>query len=336
MDSVATDVLQTYRQNPNIIDHNINVCLTDHVTDPGATHEERSPGAMLVPFWEAIFSKHFQGDLELVPVLDLDLEEDVFHLLGKILLHGLILSNYWPTRLSKALVSFILRGECSDEELLVSMKQVMTDAEWNVIDTAKQEAKFEEQDIFSLPVRMHLSSVLGSYGSKLLPKPAYLDSHLLRLARNFMIHQKHWALQEMRSGLLSNGKICLDGISEHHITSWYDRMSPNALILFQRISYLFSNDEMQSGLEKLVKVYFDRYIMKLSRARLCKLLFLWCDFDCLCVEDLYVKFTTDSVCNGVRFESRQSALTLSSFYTSQEELFQQLDAHVDNVFKFDL
>lgn len=316
---LVDDVLRLYRGNENFTRHHIRVLMTqsryqtDQMVIPTAS--------LLVMFWREIFDKHFKGDREYVPVVDLDKDECFFVTLGKILYHGLILFNYWPVNLAQACTAVILTEKCSDSQLTTSFYNVMSESEKTVVSEAKKEVRSNMTD-FSLPVLRNLCKVLRPYGNKVKPQPRTFESLILRLSRFYLVRNPYWALTGVGEGFFSGFSGNLPVITEQDVFELYARLSPNALALFEKVEFIYSPPNRNSSIEmeeKRTKMYLEVAVMRMTSRQIATILTKWCYFDCLCVDQLYMRFHSQSVSEPPVFAPDTRTLNISSVYSSQEE-----------------
>lgn len=135
-----------------------------------------------------------------------------------------------------------------------------------------------------------------------------------------------------RSGLQSFISDFLSHLEEQDVFSFYSLLTPNALSLFEKTIYMFSatDNSIHEMEEKRVKMYFENFVMKLNCETLSTLLVKWCYSDCLCMEHLYVRFLANSISERPHFDPNETTLTLSSVYTSQEELHQLMMSELES------
>lgn len=320
-DFVFADLLNAYREDESLENHKISVSVQDD-SDP---QEDVTFGSLLSLFWEEAFKKHFTGNHHLVPVLDPYSGEDLFQVLGRVLLHGIILENYVPLRLSPACLSFILANTCSYQLSLSSFYQVMSKTEREVLLAALAEAKLGNET-FSPRVERSLKSVLGSYGCKTTPAPYDLDSCVPTVARSFLLHQPYWALCQIQE-TFCHSELDISGITEDDIMKVYKTLSYDVPSILERVTYLFSKPDKPDPSEQKVQSMFEEYLHKLSNSSLQKLLLQWCGYDCLCVKQLYITFCGQENSDTI-LDSRTSTLHLPPSCTSAEELSQLISSHV--------
>ena len=327
-ESIFQDLINAYREDDTFENNRILVSFQD------STHsqDELAFGSLLSLFWEEAFKRHFTGSHHLVPVLDSYSEEDLFQILGRVLVHGLILENYVPLRFSPACLSFILANACSYQLSLSSFYQVLSKTEREVLLASLAEAKLGV-DSFSPRVEKSLKIVLGSYGCKSLPPPYDLDGCVPNIARSFLLHQPYWPLCQIEETFCQS-RLDMSGITENDIMQVYKVLSYDVPSIMQRIIYTHSSADDSETTELKVKVKFEEYLHKLSNNAVQRLLQQWCGYNCLCVKQLHVTFTGDQELVQM-FNSREATLILPSACTSLEELSQLISGHMSTASKTD-
>lgn len=329
--NVLSDVLKIYQRNPEIVQRDFNVCFEEHSRDNDVCHVPLSPHALFVQFWREAFAHFFAGNQESVPIIDVSIDPDFYKTLGQILYHGLILLDYWPVKLSQACACVMILNTCSDRQLLTSLHRTMSDQERFVITEAKREIRSGCSE-FSMQTTKSLYQVLRLYGNTQRPRPGNLEQLLLQMSNFYLKQKSYWALYEMRSGLQSFISDFLSHLEEQDVFSFYSLLTPNALSLFEKTIYMFSatDNSIHEMEEKRVKMYFENFVMKLNCETLSTLLVKWCYSDCLCMEHLYVRFLANSISERPHFDPNETTLTLSSVYTSQEELHQLMMSELES------
>lgn len=323
-ESIVADLINAYREDEDLENHHLKVILQDD-SDP-QNQEVLAFGSLLSMFWEEAFKKHFTGNHHLVPVLDPYCGEDLFQVLGRILVHGVILENYIPLRISPACLSFILANTCSIQLSLSSFYQVMSKTEREVLLAALAEAKLGV-DNFSPRVERSLKTVLGSYGCKCLPMPYDLDNSVPNIARSFLLHQPYWALCQIQETFCQSD-LDIAGITEEDIMQVYNVLSYDVPSILQRIVYNFSKEDDLESTEVKVKDMLEEFLHKLSNAAIQKLLQHWCGYDCLCVDKLNVTFNNKEQDSDNLFDPKTNTMHLPAAVTSVDELSQMILNHM--------
>ncbi|OWF41343.1 uncharacterized protein LOC110462617 [Mizuhopecten yessoensis] len=333
-DHLVDDVIRLYRANPSFGNHHIRVFMNCDGY-PSDQSNAIPAGTMFVMFWREVLHRFFQGNREYVPVVDLDMDEEFYVTIGRILYHGLVLFDYWPVRLAQACTAVILTEKCSDSQLTTSFYNVMSESEKKVVNEAKKEIRSNIAE-FTLPVLRNLCRTLRFYGNVVKPQPCTFDDLILRLARYYLVRNSYWALSGISAGFISSFSGNLPVITEHDVFKLYARLSPNALTLFEKVNFIFSPTEHNTCIdmeEKRTKMYLEVAIMKMTTDQMARMLTRWCYFDCLCADQLYTRFHPQSVSEPPMFDPDTRTLNVSSVYSSQEEftalLMSRLDESVD-------
>lgn len=296
--------------------------------DTDESHDEDlDAGSILVMFWEEAFRRHFTGNKDQIPVTDPCVPDDLFVILGRVIVHGLILDNYLPIKFSPACLSYLLVGKCSDRLLLTSLYRLMSESEKEVLESAMDEVRMEV-DSFSPQIDHGVKVILGSYGCRKIPGPEELDSSMASIAKCYLIRQIYWPLIKLKEGLMAAGPALFLDTKEEDILSLYQVLVPSVTSIIERLTYIFSSEPELNEKEKKVKVFFEQYLYKLSKAALQRLIYQWCGFDCLCVTDLYVKFSGETESNNAVFSAKQAMICLPSACTSLDELRELMESQL--------
>ena len=296
--------------------------------DSDISHDQDvDAGSILVMFWEEAFRRHFTGNQDQIPVIDPSVPDDLFTILGRVLVHGLVLENYLPLKFSPACLAYLLAGKSSDRLLLTSLYRLMSDSEKEVLESAMDEVRIEVEN-FSPQIDHGVKVILGSYGCRNIPCPGELDSSMANIAKTYLIRQTYWPLLNIKDGMQTAGPDLFTDTKEEDILSLYQVLAPSVPCIIQRLTYIFSSDSDLNEKEKKVKVYFEQYMYKLSKAALLRLLYQWCGYDCLCVTDLYVKFSSELDSNQPVFSTKQAMVCLPSACTSLDEFRELIESQL--------
>ena len=323
-ESLLADVLNAYRDDASLEKHMISVCFQHHASQENGcmqSDDQTDPSTIFAMFWEEAFRIHFTGTHHLVPLLDPSSSNDFFQICGRILVHGLVLGNYFPVRFSPACLAALVTESCSDQLALTSFYQVLSDSEKDVLETAIVELKSGAEN-YSSKIERCVKVVLGSYGCKNIPDSFELDAAMISIAKTFLLYQPHWSLCQLRVGMSTAG-FGLAEISENDIIQLYQYLTPSVPTILQRVSY--QSEEPSSKSEEKVKVFFEQYLHKISRNRLQKFLQQWTGFDCTCVPKLTVKLTSNE--SASLFSPKDHTIHLPQACASLQELSQVFEDH---------
>lgn len=320
-ESLFSDFLNAYREDDMLEKHKMSVGFQSTNTNDTACSEHADVienGTVFVMFWEEAFRKHFTGTHHLVPVLEPSSANDFFRICGRILVHGLVLENYFPVRFSPACLAALVTESCSDQLAISSFYQVMSESEKDVLEVAISELRAGAEN-YSAKIERCVKVVLGSYGCKNIPDSFELDAAITNIAKTFLLYQPHWSLCQLRAGMAAAG-FKDEEISEEDIIQLYQILTPSVPTVLERVHYEKPDAESSGKSEDRVKLFFEQYLHKISRLSLQKLLQQWCGFDCLCISKLTVKFTEEE--SGTLFTTKDRTLHLPRACTSLKELSQ--------------
>ena len=210
-ENLFLDLVDMYRRDPSLEQHKLSVCFQMHqfADDSSESHDDDvDTGSILVMFWEEAFRRHFTGNKDQIPVIDPTDPDDLFIILGRVLVHGLVLSNYLPIKFSPACLSYLLTGKCSDRLLLTSLYRLMSESEKEVLESAMDEVRMEVES-FSPQIDHGIKVILGSYGCRKIPNPEELDSSMAGIAKCYLIRQIFWSLLKLKEGIQAARPVLL-------------------------------------------------------------------------------------------------------------------------------
>lgn len=113
---LLTDILDLYRTSPSIVHHHLEVIFEreEKALDLDGVTREMFSCAI-----SQLIEEFFIGHNSKVPTLDQRFAfNGTFNIVGNIINHAFVLTNYLPTSISPVILSIIGSGNCSDELLL--------------------------------------------------------------------------------------------------------------------------------------------------------------------------------------------------------------------------
>lgn len=318
--SLVEDVFQMYRYDDDICNCCLNLASSEDV-EPGDSTASLQAKMMFCTFWKKILHKHFSGSFEKYPIVCAETGGDLFEILGKILLHGLLLYGYWPIHFAKASACYVLTQVQNQNNLLKSFMNTLSEFELSVVNAAMKEARMLPPK-FSKSLEERLITVLGKYGILNVPAPCDLTDTLQRIAQTILIQRPYWALVKLSEG---SKKFCtnsvLNNLTEFDVDHLYQTLIPDPATLIEKLQYEHCdiNDEATYLLETKVRKQLEVYLWSISRKQLELIVERWCGCDCLIAPKYYVTFSSESS-SGAQFDSHQCLLVLSRRLVTHTEI----------------
>lgn len=318
--SLVEDVFHMYRYDEDICNCCLNLASSEDV-EPGDSTASLQAKIMFCTFWKKILHKYFSGSFEKYPVVCAESGGDLFEILGRILLHGLLLYGYWPIHFAKASACYVLTQIQNPTNLLKSFMNTLSEFELSVVNAAMKEARMLPPK-FSKSLEERLITVLGKYGILNVPAPCDLMDTLQRIAQTVLIQRPYWALVKLSEGSKKfSANSVLNNLTEYDVDVLYQALIPDPATLIAKLQYEHCdiNDEATYLLETKVRKQLEIYLWSISREQLELIVERWCGCDCLIAPKYYVTFSSES--NSVaHFDSHQCLLVLSRRLVTHTEI----------------
>ena len=121
--TLKSDLIKVF-SSPDLLDINASVVVIDHQGRRELRAGEGVLRDVLASFWQEVFSSLTQGDIEKVPSIRHDHQQQEWTAVGCILLYGFRHLGYVPMCLSPVLLSSCINGEetITEDDLLESFK----------------------------------------------------------------------------------------------------------------------------------------------------------------------------------------------------------------------
>ena len=211
-DSVVTDLLRYYRD--GIVD------VTKKATFRFANEDASGDGVtfdVVSCFWDEFFLKYCDGCGECVPVFTLQLNEQDYEAIGKIITHTFVSCQLFPVRLGEALIHYCLFNMVSNECLLTSFLNMLPPNDRNLLQTSLDEKSthFDREQILD---------ALADFNVTTLPTRENLSSIVLNAARLSLINKPLFFITNLRKGM---GQFW-DTVTVQEIQSLYKSCVPSA------------------------------------------------------------------------------------------------------------
>lgn len=163
---------------------------------------------MFSGFWDEAFSKVFEGDTLLVPLIHPSTDLAVFSTLGKILSHCYLVSGILPVRITLPSLLVMLLGPGTNVS-----KCVLFDALMDYVSENERQklvsARHFRGKTFSAEMLSDLLSVLSKFGCREMPTPANLTTVLFQIAQFEFCAKPAAALS-----------LIFSGVPDAHKTFW--------------------------------------------------------------------------------------------------------------------
>ena len=145
--SIVNDLLRYYRDGIADVTKNANFRFAneDAIAD-GVTFD------VLSCFWDEIFLKYCDGCGECVPIFMLQLNEQDYEAVGKIITHTFVSCQLFPVRLCEALIHYCLFNMVWDKCLLTSFLNMLPPDDCNLLGISldKQSTHFDAEQILDV------------------------------------------------------------------------------------------------------------------------------------------------------------------------------------------
>ena len=206
--SVYEDVLQLYQAG---------TILQECPIDQGGVTRD-----MYSAFWDACYSKLFDGSNLLVPLLHPQTDTSIFPIIGRIISHGYLVSGYLPVRVALPCLLGILCGPGT-----VVPQQVLQDTFLDYISVTEK-SLFKEAlsaGVFTEDVKEKLMNTLARFACRQLPTPAGLIKCLENIAHYEFCCKPTAAVALIHSGIPASHTYFWCAKGAHGICSIYKTLT---------------------------------------------------------------------------------------------------------------
>ena len=133
--TLKSDLIQVF-SSPDLMDVKVSVTVIDHQGRPELGDGQGVLRDVLASFWQEVFSSLTQGDIEKVPSIRHDHQQQEWTAVGRVLLYGFRHLGYVPVCLSPVFLSSCIHGEetITEDDLLESFKWYITSDEREVFE----------------------------------------------------------------------------------------------------------------------------------------------------------------------------------------------------------
>ena len=243
-DSVFEDLMGFYKQNDDILNHNIMVYFQDEqAAGDGVAREAYSI------FIDSLLLRSCEGTVQFIPIMQPEFGESEFKTVGTVLYHFFINYGLFPIQLSRASMEHVLIGRTTNSCLLESFFAFISKSAGSTLCDALYHGKFVRDDIID---------ILTTFGIVTLPTKENISELVCKVAKNELITKPYPVLLAMRSGFDN----FFEDVNSSSITALYDMASPTNLKVMKYIYYPQPVDK----LEDKTFNYLRRYVQDANRS----------------------------------------------------------------------
>lgn len=262
-ETLVEDVMDAYRKDTSFIHHKIDVTFKEEnaIDLQGLTRE------MFTTFFNLIFLKFFFGRNEKAPCFDIKiLFNGTFEIIGKIISHCFVLTNYLPPKLSKAIYSIILTKDCRDETFLHSYFNVVSEDEEMLIKNAMNCTKITED------IKCKLYNLVDDYGGcEPINHQNDVKPVVLSLAKASLYARPLLSISNLKKGMWCYS-ILWNNVTLKILEEYLQKLRPSIDKVLSIISCQFTDDQTNRTQEERILNYMEQYIRSLSEKELATLL----------------------------------------------------------------
>ena len=245
------DVLDLYKREETLSDFPLRVCFTGEMAiDIGGVCRD-----MFSAFWEATYTRLFDGGNLLVPALHALRDVETLQLLGRILSHGYLVTGFLPVRIAfPALCSILLTPVVSipDSILFNTFVDNISSYDASVI----KEALTTEGPSFTPVLLSKLLTILSRFGCRALPTPQSLRTVIPQLAQ-----------VQFQAVPMATINAMFTGIPIDHTPFWKSQSVPGLYSLYvamtanpQRIFHVLEEPTFANSNEERIYGYLQQFI----------------------------------------------------------------------------
>ena len=319
--NIFQNALEQY-QDPTILNCKVRVKFLNETGDDldGLTREFFSL------FWECFVEKYCMGAVQkyifINPTQVLSPAE--CKAVGRILIHGFLLTGFLPLRINHALLFYLVRGvEPSDNLLMMSFLSSIQENERILLNDATSTT-----DSFDERMKLKIAAFFSFHEFPALPSPETIKESIHKVARYTILIKPCYYLCQIKEIAPLHIQSWLDMLDEAIFQNYLARIRPSGVAIVPKLKPLYSSDAICQVQEEVVYDYFVSYVSSLS----------------LDTAALFLKFVSGfEVLGGIIFvdfhgEDKDEAMIptahtcTSTIHLSRYFLNQQsLSSHINNV-----
>ncbi len=184
-------------------------------------------------FWDEAHVRYFEGDVVMVPRINphtCDLDNQLYHTLGRILAYGFVVTGHFPVFLAKAAVVSALCGasKVCNTMLISSFVHYIDEFERSTVQSF-QEGKASPADVEVV------LAMLSRFNCFTLPTTDNIERVLLSYARSELLCKPVHALMHIVIGMNEVHACVWDRVQPACLVQLYDRLIPPASTVWEAI-----------------------------------------------------------------------------------------------------
>lgn len=230
----------------------------------------------LTQFWDELANRHFEGIRQSVPVACPQFNTSDWKAIGAILFKGYKQLNFFPLRLSKATVMYILFGHVSQSDLLDSFYSYLSSNESDTLKAVLGTGNCPNFDT--------VLGVMSSFRVTVIVNKENLQDQIHRCARVALIERAELQMDKMN---VRKMKSFAAFSQPEKVRDLYDKLTPTPDKVVAMLSAKIRNQQQTDSYEYLVKSIHD-----MNREKLSRFLRFSTGSDNLLVPKITVKFVT--------------------------------------------
>nr|XP_054775573.1 uncharacterized protein LOC129284130 [Lytechinus pictus] len=268
--NIETSVSRLYRENQTLPRFSLHVNFNGEEGEDfdGLTSE------MFTLFWESVYRSYFTGIRRLSPRISPthDLSADTWQIIGRILSHGYVLSNFLPTQITYSTMYYLFTGnEPTTREYVSSFLNTLSERNETFLNRAMRSNPAVPR--FQEPFQTNLVAILSHYGATALPSPRSINTIISQIARYQLHLQPFYALYNIRTGMLrSHDSIWNPRPSNYSIFHIFNLFHPTPDNVIDHFDVEYSNVPLQRAIEERIVEWITRFIFTLTIPQLMILL----------------------------------------------------------------
>eukprot|EP00112_Aurelia_sp_Birch-Aquarium-sp1_P016971 Seg3891.2 transcript_id=Seg3891.2/GoldUCD/mRNA.D3Y31 product="E3 ubiquitin-protein ligase TOM1-like" protein_id=Seg3891.2/GoldUCD/D3Y31 len=182
---------------------------------------------------------------------------------GRILVHGFLLTGYLPIYINHSLLYKVLTGnEPSLEYCRENFLLALDEMDKSLIDQATT------TEAFSDDIKNRLAAVLCNFGVRVLPSEKSLPGVLMSLGHYIAIIKPHFYIASMHTAIEEFQRGVFKDINEPLFKAILEGILPSGRQLIPRLQFHYSDDHIAKALEETVAGFVESYLLGVNKEEL--------------------------------------------------------------------
>ena len=225
----------------------------------------RRPDKGIFPIFWAEFIQKLSGNARKYFAVDTCsvMATDDLKAVGRILVHGFLLTGYLPLYINHSLLYKVLTGnEPSLEYCREHFILALDEMDKSLIEEATTAEALTDD------MKKRLAAVLWNFGVRLLPSKSSLPEVLMSLGRYIAIIKPHFYISSMHTAIEEFQRGVFKDINQNSFKAILEGILPSRQQLIPRLQFQYSDDPVAKALEETVAGFVESYLLGVNKEEL--------------------------------------------------------------------